>query len=232
MAIDKYDLDMVNEWIGLYLKKNSQNENQETKDANTKYLILKLESKFMSDFTDEVTKDFKTTIFPGYIYGKDYNLLNISIALKNNLLFDWCIDKGFDPNFVATTGKYFANTEKSIVLSAYEGNIYTLEKLIKIGIDPVGVFQSGHNVVRGGTLLHQVMSNHIIMNKEDVIKTLSNAYPHFNMKDYNGMSIIDVSVDNIGVDYIKEKIVENEKKLLMEVISKNHEHDTKVKKRL
>jgi len=151
------------------------------------------------------------------------------------LLFDWCIKKGFNPNFISTTGNYSANTEPAIVLSAYEGNLYALNKLIKIGVNPVVIFQSKSSInlkLRGGTLLHQVMSRYFIENKEEVVKILSNAYPDLTIKDYEGKSVLDVSVDNIGVDYIKEKIAKNEKKSLDEIISANFINNTVIKKRL
>ena len=222
MAISKNGNEIVTEWIREKITQPYlHNFNESKVRIKTEEFIKKLESKFTSDLND----DFRNTIFEKVVSGRSYNLLNIAITYANNELFDWCIDKNFDPCFFPNTGNRQSVT--AIGLSAYIGNIYTLNKLVEMGVDPLLIAKSGPSSIKGGTLLHRIMGRSDIPNKIMVIQILAKNYENIKIKTESGKTAWDLSIDNIGVDYLLEKIAKEEKQKLLENMEEDKKTDIK-----
>jgi len=213
MAISENDNNIISKWIvETIVTPYRFNVNESEIKNRTEELIKKLEGKFTSNLND----DFRNTVFSKIVPGRSYNLLNIAITYKNNLLFDWCIEKNFNPSFFLNTGNN--QSVSAIGLSAYVGNIYTLTKLIEMGVDPLLIAKSGSGDIKGGTLLHRIMMKSNIPNKLNVIKVLAEFYSDVKIKTESGKTAWDLSIDNIGVDYLLKKIAKEEKQKILKNI--------------
>lgn len=202
MALHIDDYNLVKRWIDELIKRYAD---PDTEKNNTVKFVKLLEDKFSTGFINSVDAELKTSTFEGFAFQKEYNLLHISIVKENHLLFDWCITNKFSPTLnTHDTNTFSKDIKNPITLSVYEGNLYALNTLIRMKVDPFVRIYSTDSDLANSTLLHRVMMERDIPNKLEVIKILSSAYPDLNVRTHSGKSIFDCAVDDVGIMYLKE----------------------------
>jgi len=154
---------------------------------------------------------------------REYTFLHLMVLHGMPEDVKWALDNGWEPNYYPFNNKDQRKRPVTPVgLAAYTFASRQLKVLLDNGGDPFLKFNKPdqkHIPEWGSTLLYRVMSMpaKVKNNKLQTIKTLIPYYEDLSITTQSGRTIIDNSIDDIGVKEILEAISKREQQKLNEL---------------
>lgn len=170
---------------------------------------------------------------------REYSFLHFMIIKGELDEIKWALKNQWNPNYYPTPKKKSSNTRMvtPVGLASYRYQYKELQILLENGGDPFLKFSNPdkkHLPEWGSTLLYRLMgmpakAKKLQQDKLNTIKVLIPYYPDLLLKTTSERTIIDNSVDNIGIQEILEEISKREKEFLKETPEMNKAFSNNIK---